>query len=136
MRSSFRMAAAALGVATVWAAIPAGAASADNGDNRPGCSSGEICFWYDSGTRFEKQFWFNGDHGGNNFMDTAGGGYAVSNLPVHDNARDVTNRDSSCRIRVGNLWDGVWTWEYYPNDGVRYFLRSVNNRNDRHERCV
>jgi hypothetical protein len=124
------------GAIAAWAAIPAGAASADNGDNRPGCSRGEICFWYDGGTRFEKQFWYTANHSGNNFMDTANGGYVVSGLRVQDNALDVTNRDTQCNIRVGNLANGVWTWEYFPNNGVRYFLRSVNNRNDRHERCV
>ncbi|MGW0433362.1 hypothetical protein ACWDV4_12600 [Micromonospora sp. NPDC003197] len=130
MRSLTKAATLLLGAATTLAVLPMSPASADNGNNQPGCSRGEICFWWDTGTRFQKQFWYTGNHGGNNFMD----GTSVSSLPVQDNARDVTNRDTDCQVRVGNLGNGLWTWVYIPNDGKRYFLSLVNNRNDRHER--
>jgi hypothetical protein len=112
------------------------AAHADNGDGQPGCAHGEICFWYNAGNTYQKQFWYTGDHGGNNFMYYDGSAYRESSERVQDNALHVTNRDTQCRIRVGDYSGGLWTWRYFPNDNGRYHLGEINNRNDRHERCV
>ncbi len=111
------------------------AAHADNGDNGPGCASGEICFWYNSGNTYQKQFWNNADHGNHNFMYYDGYRYEVSSEPLQDNALEATNRDTQCRVAVGNLSGGFWTWRVLDRDGVRYHLGAVNNRNDRHQRC-
>lgn len=113
--------------------LGAGTAQADNGDGKPGCARGEICFWYDTGTWIQKQFWNTGNHGGNMFVDGNG---RITNQPVQDNARDITNRDTACKVVVINYQDGVDQRIRFPNDGVRRFLGAVNNRNDRHERCV
>ncbi|AWK12513.1 hypothetical protein SSP531S_09750 [Streptomyces spongiicola] len=131
---SFRPAAAVAVVAAVAAALLPGAAHADNGDNKPGCAHGEICFWYSAGDTYQKQFWYTANHGGHNFMYYDQYRYQVSNEPVQDNALQVTNRDTRCRIRVGNYSGGLWTWREFPNDNARYHLGDINNRNDRHER--
>jgi hypothetical protein len=124
---------ALLAGATVAPAPPAGA---DNGDNRPGCVRGEICFWYDSLDMYQKQFWWTADHGGNNFMYWDQVNYLISRFPVQDDALEATNWDTECRVRVGDLSHGTWAWTYLDNDGQRTFLGAINNRNDRHERCV
>jgi len=134
MRALIKMAAVTGAAIAALAVLPAVSASADDGNSRANCSSGEICFWYDGTSRFQKQFWNTGNHGGNNFMDTINGGYRISNQPVQDNALEVTNRDTVCDVRVGNLQGGVWAWVTIPNNGERQFLGTINNRNDRHER--
>jgi len=131
-----RTALAAVLVAAAAVLVPP-AAHADDGDNKPGCAHGEICFWYDNGTTYQKQFWYTANHGGNNFMIYNGYHYYVSNEPVQDNALQITNRDTQCSVRVGNRSPstGLWTWRYFPNNNARYYLGDINNRNDRHERC-
>ncbi|HEX6352231.1 hypothetical protein [Actinophytocola sp.] len=125
-----------LGAVTLLLA-PVGVASADdNGNGLPLCSPEEICFWYNESNILEKQFYWNSGHGGYNFMGVSNGNYYVSDEPLQNNARDITNKDSECTVFVG-IWhgNGNWTWESFPNDQNRYFLRTVNNRNDYHQRC-
>lgn len=134
--ASFGRATAGIVLAALAVMIPAaGTASADNGDNGPGCARGELCFWYDTGTRIQKQFWNDANHGGYMFMFYDGYRYEISDQKLQDNARDATNRDTQCGMRVGDLANGLWVWKHVPNDNGRYFLGAVNNRNDRHERC-
>ncbi|MEV4143560.1 hypothetical protein AB0J40_07815 [Amycolatopsis sp. NPDC049691] len=132
---SVRRVAGVAALAAAAAVLAPVAAYADNGDNLPGCANGEICFWYDNGTTYQKQFWYDADHGGNNFMFYDGFSYRVSDKPVQDNALNVTNRDTSCSVRVGDFSGGFWTWRSFPNNNAEYNLGVINNRNDRHERC-
>ncbi|MFK3980537.1 hypothetical protein ACI2K4_09180 [Micromonospora sp. NPDC050397] len=120
--------------ATLLAVLPAGAASADNGDGTSNCVSGEICFYWNSEDRYQKHFYYYGDHGGNNFMDYGAGNNVISGIPLQDHAWYVRNRDTGCRIRVGALdINGQWQWDYIPNDGVKRWLTNTADRNDRHE---
>ena len=135
MRTIGKVFGAAVVAATAGLVALPGAAIADNGDNKPGCANGEICFWYDSHDTLQKQFWNTANHSGNNFMYYDQYSYVISDEPVQDNALEVTNRDTQCWVRVGNLVDGFWTWREFPNNNARYNLGVVNNRNDRHERC-
>ncbi|MET8977475.1 hypothetical protein ABZX85_17830 [Streptomyces sp. NPDC004539] len=129
-----RAVAAGAVLAASLAVLAPAAARADNGDNQPGCAHGEICFWYDTHDTYQKQFWYNADHGGNNFMFYDQYNYRVSDQRLQDNALQVTNRDTQCRVRVGDLSGGLWTWREFPNNNARYQLGDINNRNDRHER--
>lgn len=124
-------------LAAVALVLPIGTANADDGDGRPDCSSGEICFWYNHQSYYQKQFWYDANHGGNNFwyFNNAEGEYYVSDEPVQDNALYSTNKDTRCDVRVGNyLGNGSWVWKHVENDWSHTYLGAVNNRNDRHER--
>ena len=113
-------------------------ASADNGDGTPGCSHGEICLWFNSGDKWQKQFWYNSDHGGIQFWVWDGRRYYQDNDPskkLQDNALEATNRDTSCMVYVGDLANGFWSWKGVHNDNSRTYLGAVNNKNDRHQRC-
>jgi hypothetical protein len=136
-RYAWRLGAAALVTLAILPLAPghAQAEPPENGDNGPGCARGEICFWYDQQDTYQKQFWYSADHGGYFFMYYDQYSYYVSDQPLQDNALMATNRDTQCSVRVGNFSGGLWTWRVLPNDGTRYFLGVVNNRNDRHERC-
>jgi hypothetical protein len=125
-------------LASLAVALPVGgAANADDGNGKPGCSSGEICFWYDSQNYYQKQFWHAGNHAGNNFWyyNNAEGEYYVSGRPVQDNALESTNKDTECWIHVGDLANGLWVRKLVENNWSRTYLGAVNNRNDRHDRC-
>ncbi|MET8977474.1 hypothetical protein ABZX85_17825 [Streptomyces sp. NPDC004539] len=109
-----------------------GTAAADNGDGLSACNSGEICFWrYGNAVLWTKQFWYNADHGGYTWW--AG---QATDVRMQDDAVEITNRDTQCRVRVGNLSaaSGIWTWREFPNDHVRRDLGAIRNTNDRHER--
>lgn len=135
MRRLKAFVAVVLGVVTL-SLSSTGTAGADNGNGLPLCSNEEICFWYNSGSFYEKQFWYNADHSGNNFMAVINGHYVITEEVVKDNALEITNKDSACQVFVGNyLGGGSWAWESFPNNHTRYYLRSVNNRNDYHQRC-
>ncbi|SDD25916.1 hypothetical protein [Actinokineospora iranica] len=118
--------------ATVLLGAPA---SADNGDNQPGCQNTEICFWYDTYSTIEKQFWnTNWSHSNYKFMIN-GSSYVVSNQNLHDNAHDITNKDTQCWVSVGNIDQyGNWVWQHYANDWSRRFLGALANKNDAHVR--
>ncbi|MEV4756962.1 hypothetical protein AB0J86_17865 [Micromonospora sp. NPDC049559] len=135
--------AALFATAALVTVAPATAASADDGNGLPGCSVGEICFWYNADVRYQKQFWDTANHSGNEFMDVgvpANSQYVRSGIPVQDHAWYATNRDTECRVRVGALdINGVWQWDYIPRDSsasTRHWLTNTADRNDRHERCV
>jgi hypothetical protein len=123
-------------LAAVAVVLPAGTANADDGDGKANCNSGEICFWYNHQTYYQKQFWYTNNHGGNNFwyFDNAEGEYYVSDEPVQDNALYSTNKDTQCAVRVGDYSNGLWVWKHVQNDWSHTHLGAVNNRNDRHER--
>jgi len=126
---------ASAALATVGVLSTAGTASADSGDGLVACNSGEICFWrYGSGTTgWTKQFWYTANHGSYTWWSGQPTSYRVQ-----DDAAEVTNRDTQCRIRVGNRnpSTGQWSWRYFPNDHLRRDLGAIRNVNDRHERCV
>lgn len=116
----------------------AGTSGADNGNNLPLCSNYEICFWWDDQSQVEKQYWNNADHTGG-FWHVSNGRYqelTSATYKVKDNARQITNKDSSCTVFVGDYHGGgSWTWASFANNHVRYHLGAVNNRNDYHQRC-
>ena len=124
--------AAVAAMATAAIAATAGPAQADNGDGAVACNSGEICFWrYNGAVLWTKQFWRAADHAGYTWY--AGG---TTSVRVQDDAVDVTNKDTECRVRVGNyLGNGNWSWDYIPNDYLRKDLVNAHNKNDYHDRC-
>jgi hypothetical protein len=120
--------------ATLITVAPATAAHADNGDETPNCVRGEICFYWNNEERYQKHFYWYGNHSGNYFMDYVAGNNVISNIPLQDHAWYVKNRDTGCTIRVGALdINGRWQWDYIPNDGVKRWLTNTADRNDRHE---
>lgn len=106
------------------------ATAQDNGDGYLACNRGEICFWrYSNQVQWTKQFWHTGNHGSYHWANTS--------VRMQDDAVEVTNRDTQCWVRVGNLspHTGTWTWIEIPNDHLRKGLGPIRNANDRHERC-
>jgi transposase len=110
-------------------------ASADVGDGRLACSSGEICFTRDLTTNFQKHFWAAGWHTDYTFTDVRNGNGGQG--AVRDNAEMIRNRDTRCNVKVVND-HGVLPDQHrtYVNDGTWYILHNeVLNKQDRHERC-
>lgn len=107
----------------------------DIGDGNPeACWLGEICFYRDSANeQYQRQFWWDADHGGQNWRNT----YAHNWWGfVQDDALMFNNRDTQCRVRVGNLNpNGYWNWYYFDRGLGKTYLGGVANMNDRHERC-
>jgi transposase len=111
-------------------------ASADVGDGRLTCNSGEICYSRDEGnTNYQKHFWNAGWHTDYSFTDVRNG--TGGQGAVRDGADQIRNRDTRCNVKVVND-HGVLPDQHrtYVNDGSWYVLHSdVRNKNDRHERC-
>ena len=133
-RISLRRAVIGLAFVAATLSVPTTPAHADNGDGVVACNIGEICFWrYDTGVLWTKQFWDTGNHGGYNWWCGC-----TTTVRMQDDAVNVTNRDTECRVRVGDRSPntGLWTWRSIPNDHLRKNLLEIRNRNDRHERCA
>ncbi|MET7968717.1 hypothetical protein [Micromonospora sp. NPDC005305] len=111
-------------------------ASADVGDGKLTCNTGEICYARDSdNTNYQKHFWDEGWHTSYTFTDVRNGTGGQGN--VRDGADQIRNRDTECSVKVvddhGVLPDDHRT---YSNNSTWYVLHSdIKNQNDRHERC-
>lgn len=126
---------AILCVSTAALLGPISIAAADSGDGRRSCNLGEICFSKDyPASSWQKHFWYAGDHQGYYWFNVSTG---ASGTAVRNSASAIKNRDTVCRVKVVNdrnvLPDGVEI--YSPNDTTWRYLSSVNDANDRHERC-
>ena len=121
--------------AAVAAAIPVGAASADNGDGNLACNRGEICFTYDGSYKYQKQFWNAASHDGYYFTNVSTG--AGTSYPLLNDAYGIWNRDTSCQAKVINVqsFQPDDSQTFAANDGAwRVLNSSVQNKNDKHER--
>ncbi len=137
MRKLVKAALAATAVAAAMFGSPATAQAADVGDGSWTCNSTEICFRYLAGSDDSIKHFFNG---ANHYSNSAHGAYyfggPVGGQLVMDNAQEIRNRDSQCRVYLWDV-DGSGNWYTYnsQNYNSSSYTNIVSDRNNGHSRC-
>lgn len=117
--------------------LPAsGAAAIDTGDGSEACNGGEICLWRgDTETRYRRHYWYGATYTTEHqWWDSTDNVYRYQ---VKDSVTSVTNKDTSCSVKMIDVKFGTDGYQRVPNDSQRHVLGSeLNDRADKHERCT